>query len=81
MDKHKHEEKLKKLTAQAASKENKLEMTQVLDAFAGELVTPEEMEDIYSRLEKKKIQILAEESGESGRFRRRGGLSGGRHRR
>lgn len=64
MDKHKLEEKLKKLTAQAASKENKLEMTQVLDAFAGEQVTPEEMEDIYSRLEKKKIQILAEEGGE-----------------
>ena len=39
-------------------------MTQVLDAFAKEQVTPEEMESVYAKLEKKGIQILTE--GEEG---------------
>ena len=52
------------LTALAAVSENKLQMTQVLDAFAKEQVTPEEMESVYAKLEKKGIQILTE--GEEG---------------
>lgn len=33
----------------------------MLDCFADEAVTPEEMEDVYARLEKRGVQILAEE--------------------
>ena len=57
-------QKLAELTALAAVSENKLQMTQVLDAFAKEQVTPEEMESVYAKLEKKGIQILTE--GEEG---------------
>ena len=44
MDKNNFSQKLAELTALAAVSENKLQMTQVLDAFAKEQVTPEEME-------------------------------------
>ena len=33
----------------------------VMDAFAGSPVTPEEMEEVYSRLEKRGIKIQADE--------------------
>lgn len=66
MDKTRLTEKINALMAQAASNGNKLEMTQVLDAFAAEAVTPEEMEDIYGKLEKKGVQILADESDGQG---------------
>lgn len=42
MDKNNFSQKLAELTALAAVSENKLQMTQVLDAFAKEQVTPEE---------------------------------------
>lgn len=61
MDKNNFSQKLAELTALAAASENKLQMTQVLDAFAKEQVTPEEMESVYAKLEKKGIQILTEE--------------------
>ena len=61
MDKNNFSQKLAELTALAAASENKLQMTQVLDAFAKEQVTPEEMEAVYAKLEKKGIQILTEE--------------------
>ena len=64
MDKNNFSQKLAELTALAAANENKLQMTQVLDAFAKEQVTPEEMESVYAKLEKKGIQILTE--GEEG---------------
>ena len=64
MDKNNFSQKLEELTALAAVSENKLQMTQVLDAFAKEQVTPEEMESVYAKLEKKGIQILTE--GEEG---------------
>ena len=64
MDKNNFSQKLAELTALAADSENKLQMTQVLDAFAKEQVTPEEMESVYAKLEKKGIQILTE--GEEG---------------
>ena len=66
MDKNNFSQKLAELTALAAVSENKLQMTQVLDAFAKEQVTPEEMESVYAKLEKKGIQILTEgEEGDS----------------
>lgn len=61
MDKTKLMKKLDELTALAAVHDKRLEMTQVLDCFADEAVTPEEMEDVYARLEKRGVQILAEE--------------------
>ena len=64
MDKNNFSQKLAELTALAAVSENKLQMTQVLDAFAKEQETPEEMESVYAKLEKKGIQILTE--GEEG---------------
>ena len=60
MDKKRLETIMGALSAQAALNENKLDMTQVLDAFAAEQVTPEEMEDIYGKLGKRGIHILAE---------------------
>ena len=53
MDKTKLMKKLDELTALAAAHDKRLEMTQVLDCFA--------MEDVYARLEKRGVQILAEE--------------------
>ena len=61
MDKNNFSQKLAELMTLAAANENKLQMTQVLDAFAKEQVTPEEMESVYAKLEKKGIQILTEE--------------------
>ena len=61
MDKTKLMKKLDELTALAAAHDKRLEMTQVLDCFADAAVTPEEMEDVYARLEKRGVQILAEE--------------------
>ena len=61
MDKTKLMKKLDELTALAAAHDKRLEMTQVLDCFIDEAVTPEEMEDVYARLEKRGVQILAEE--------------------
>lgn len=61
MDKTKLMKKLDELTALAAAHDKRLEMTQVLDCFADEAVTPEEMEDVYARLEKRGVHILAEE--------------------
>ena len=61
MDKTKLMKKLDELTALAAAHDKRLEMTEVLDCFADEAVTPEEMEDVYARLEKRGVQILAEE--------------------
>ena len=64
MDKNNFSQKLAELIVLAAASENKLQMTQVLDTFAKEQVTPEEMESVYAKLEKKGIQILTE--GEEG---------------
>ncbi len=64
MDKTKLMKKLDELTALASAHDKRLEMTRVLDCFAGESVTPEEMEDVYARLEKRGVQILAEEGAD-----------------
>lgn len=66
MDKNNFSQKLAELMTLAAANENKLQMTQVLDAFAKEQVTPEEMESVYAKLEKKGIQILTEEEESAG---------------
>ncbi len=64
MDKNNFSQKLAELTALAETNENKLQMTQVLDAFTKEQVTPEEMESVYAKLEKRGIQILTDEGEE-----------------
>lgn len=48
----------------ARTQGDRLEMTQVLDAFAKDTVTPEEMEEVYRRLEKKGVRINAEDGTE-----------------
>ena len=64
MDKMELSRKLEQLAALAASRENRLEMTEVLDAFKELQVTPEEMEDVYRKLERKGVQIQVPEEGE-----------------
>ena len=61
MDKTRMAQTLDRLAAQAAAAGNKLDITAVLDAFAGTSVTPEEMEEVYSRLEKRGIELRAED--------------------
>lgn len=51
--------------AQAETNGGRLEMTQVLDCFAQDAVTPEEMEGVYARLEKRGIQVLSDEGAET----------------
>ena len=51
--------------AQAGTNGGRLEMTQVLDCFAQDAVTPEEMEEVYARLEKRGIQVLSDEGAET----------------
>ena len=51
MDKTKLTQVLDRLVSQAAANENQLDIAAVMDAFAGSPVTPEEMEEVYSRLE------------------------------
>ena len=52
------EEKLSKLLELAKSKKNVLDKTEVLDAFAGEELTPEKLDRIYDFLDKKHVDIL-----------------------
>ena len=51
--------------AQAETNGGRLEMTQVLDCFAQDAATPEEMEEVYARLEKRGIQVLSDEGAET----------------
>ncbi len=64
MDKTKLTQALDRLVAQAAANDNQLDIAAVMDAFAGSSVTPEEMEEVYSRLEKRGIKIQADEEGQ-----------------
>lgn len=52
------EEKLSKLLELAKSKKNVLDEKEVLDAFAGEELTPEKLDRIYDFLDKKHVDIL-----------------------
>ena len=52
------EEKLSKLLELAKSKKNVLDETEVLDAFAGDELTPEKLDRIYDFLDKKQVDIL-----------------------
>lgn len=49
--------KIKDLEIQAAGQGNTLAMTQVLDCFEKERVTPEELEEVYSALERRTIRV------------------------
>ncbi|MBD9008333.1 MAG: RNA polymerase sigma factor RpoD [Clostridium sp.] len=52
------EEKLSKLLELAKSKKNVLDEREVLDAFAGEELTPEKLDRIYDFLDKKHVDVL-----------------------
>ena len=52
------EEKLSKLLELAKSKKNVLDETEVLDAFAGDELTPEKLDRIYDFLDKKHFDVL-----------------------
>ena len=51
-------EKMDKLLETAKKKKNVLDEQEVLDAFAGEDLTPEKLDRIYDLLERKNIDVL-----------------------
>lgn len=57
MDKMELSKRLEQLVGEAAAQEGRLEMTQVLDHFRDVQMTPEEMEDVYLKLERKGVHI------------------------
>ena len=61
MDKMELSKRLEQLVGEAAAQEGRLEMTQVLDHFRDVQMTPEEMEDVYLKLERKGVHIQAPE--------------------
>ena len=58
MDKEVLKERLVKLVEIGISKNRTLDFNDVNDFFAGETLTPEELESVYSYLESKKIDVL-----------------------
>ena len=64
MDKMELSKRLEQLVGEAAAQEGRLEMTQVLDHFRDVQMTPEEMEDVYLKLERKGVHIQAPEEPE-----------------
>ena len=64
MDKMELSKRLEQLVSESASKEGRLEMTQVLDRFRDVQMTPEEMEEVYLKLERKGVHIQAPEEPE-----------------
>lgn len=66
MEKLELSKRVEQLVNVSGFKEKRLEITEVLDAFSDLQVTPEEMEDVYRKLEKKGVHILVpeEETGE-----------------
>ena len=68
MDKMELSKRLEQLVGEAAAQEGRLEMTQVLDHFRDVQMTPEEMEDVYLKLERKGVHIQAPEELPEGDF-------------
>ena len=64
MDKMELSKRLEQLVGEAAAQEGRLEMTQVLDHFRDVQMMPEEMEDVYLKLERKGVHIQAPEEPE-----------------
>mgnify|MGYP001533033504 FL=1 len=64
MDKMELSKRLEQLVGEAAAQEGRLEMTQVLAHFRDVQMTPEEMEDVYLKLERKGVHIQAPEEPE-----------------
>lgn len=58
MEKNNFLEKLEKLVQFAKSRHNALDATEINDFFAGESLSPEQMEQIYSYLEGKGIEVV-----------------------
>ena len=57
MDKKVLKERIEKLEALAASRENSLDLTEVLDQLKDLKLSPEELEQVYSGLEYKGIRV------------------------
>lgn len=51
-------EKLKKLVEVAKTKHNALDVTEINDFFMGENLTPDQMEQIYSYLEERRVDVI-----------------------
>ena len=58
MEKDNFLDKLKKLVEVAKTKHNALDITEINDFFKGENLGPEQMEQIYSFLEEKNIDVV-----------------------
>lgn len=58
MEKDNFLEKLKKLVEVAKSKHNALDVGEISDFFAGDNLSPEQMEKIYSYLEERRIDVI-----------------------
>lgn len=58
MEKDNFLDKLKKLVEVAKTKHNALDITEINDFFKGENLSPEQMEQIYSFLEEKNIEVV-----------------------
>ena len=58
MEKDNFLDKLKKLVEVAKTKHNALDITEINDFFKGENLSPEKMEQIYSFLEEKNIDVV-----------------------
>ncbi|MCD8082248.1 MAG: RNA polymerase sigma factor RpoD [Clostridiales bacterium] len=58
MEKDNFLEKLKKLVEVAKNKHNALDVSEINDFFAGDELSPEQMEQIYSYLEQKHIDVV-----------------------
>ena len=58
MEKDNFLDKLKKLVEDAKTKHNALDITEINDFFKGENLSPEQMEQIYSFLEEKNIDVV-----------------------
>ena len=58
MEKDNFLDKLKKLVEVAKTKHNALDITEINDFFKGENLSPEQMEQIYSFLEEKNIDVV-----------------------
>ena len=58
MEKDNFLEKLKKLVEVAKSKHNALDVGEINDFFAGDNLSPEQMEQIYSYLEERRIDVI-----------------------
>ena len=58
MEKDNFLEKLKKLVEVAKTKHNALDVAEINDFFRGDNLTPDQMEQIYSYLEERRVDVI-----------------------